>query len=287
MQGTWQFMSAMTLMTPGDPVIVEDELESFFNVLLYFSVRFLPHNCDKVADFMHAYFDDYSTLGHNYGCGFYKKACMETGRLDFSMTSRLKEGPKDGASTPVAKVRKCLKIGWLEPTGALEPSLAHPLNKIITTILKWIKGRYFVEGVDETEDDAERRNNVSKNNENFSLRGFNTKRIPLHSQDIIEDSAKAAAAHAAKLRTHSAILELLALAIDNEDWPVADKKPDQLPKKGYQHGADLTTAFPSLSNASGGTMFHGIPPSSTASSRKRRAAVVEALEVAGPSKRSK
>lgn len=280
-------MSAMTLMTPGDPVAVEDELESFFNVLLYFSVRFLPHNCDKVADFMHAYFDDYSTLGHNYGCGIYKKACMETGRLDFNTPSRLKEGPKDGATTPVAKVRKCLKIGWLEPTGALEPGLAHPLNKIITTILKWIQGRYFFEEVDEIEEDAERRNNASKNDEEFDFDDNDTEPessegVPLHFQDTIEDPAKAEA-HAANLRTHSAILGLLKRAVTNEDWPMADKLADQLPKKGYQEDAITSSAVSKAVGSSRKPIMY----CSTTSSRKRAAAEVEAVEVAGPSKRSK
>ncbi|KAH9855957.1 hypothetical protein C2E23DRAFT_558238 [Lenzites betulinus] len=288
--GTWQFMSAMTLMTPGDPVTVEDELESFFNVLLYFSVRFLPHNCEKVADFMHAYFDDYSTLGNNYKCGFYKKACMETGHLDLDITSRLKEGPK--ATTPVAKVRECLEFSWMTPTGALAPGVAHPLDMIITTILQWIKGRYsLVERKRKASPAhaAESTANLLINNEEFDLPGYDPtalpKVIPLYSQDTISERARAEAC-AANLRTHSAIHDLLALAILNEDWPVADKMPDQLPKNGYQHSADLAIEFTNLSNVSG-TLLHGANPPSTASSRKRLAAEVDELEVAGPSKRSK
>ncbi|KAI0822877.1 hypothetical protein BC628DRAFT_621653 [Trametes gibbosa] len=45
--GTWQFLSMHALNAPEKPIAITDELESFFHVLLYVSVRFLPHNCTE------------------------------------------------------------------------------------------------------------------------------------------------------------------------------------------------------------------------------------------------
>ncbi|EJF57519.1 hypothetical protein DICSQDRAFT_69235, partial [Dichomitus squalens LYAD-421 SS1] len=41
--GTWQYMFARALTNPNRRIVIQDELESFFHVLLYFAVRFLPH----------------------------------------------------------------------------------------------------------------------------------------------------------------------------------------------------------------------------------------------------
>ncbi|KAL6301547.1 hypothetical protein BKA93DRAFT_919788, partial [Sparassis latifolia] len=42
--GTWQFLSVHALDNPFRTITVEDELESFFHVLLYFGIRYLRHN---------------------------------------------------------------------------------------------------------------------------------------------------------------------------------------------------------------------------------------------------
>ncbi|PIL33435.1 hypothetical protein GSI_04057 [Ganoderma sinense ZZ0214-1] len=80
--GTWQYMSAHALNDPYRKIVVQDELEAFFHVLLYYAIRFLPHNLaeNSVGKFLHDYFDAYTPgpLGH-YTCGRAKIDAMEHG----------------------------------------------------------------------------------------------------------------------------------------------------------------------------------------------------------------
>ncbi|CAA7265452.1 unnamed protein product [Cyclocybe aegerita] len=42
--GTWYFMSGLLLMNPYKLHTLQDDLESFFHVILYYSLQYLPHN---------------------------------------------------------------------------------------------------------------------------------------------------------------------------------------------------------------------------------------------------
>ncbi|TFK78900.1 hypothetical protein K466DRAFT_606571 [Polyporus arcularius HHB13444] len=79
--GTWQFMSARALNNPEKEIVVEDEIEAFFHVLLYHAVRFLPHNLnpDHIPQFLQDYFDGCCTMGGEYRCGLAKLTAMENG----------------------------------------------------------------------------------------------------------------------------------------------------------------------------------------------------------------
>ncbi|TBU31170.1 hypothetical protein BD311DRAFT_863636 [Dichomitus squalens] len=57
--GTWQYMAARALTNSNRKIVIQDELESFFHVLLYFAVRFIPHNLrdDNVQNFLDGYFN--------------------------------------------------------------------------------------------------------------------------------------------------------------------------------------------------------------------------------------
>ncbi|CDO77506.1 hypothetical protein BN946_scf184912.g5 [Trametes cinnabarina] len=79
--GTWQFASAMALDNPTKRIIVQDDIESFFHLLLYFAIRYLPHNCDNVGDFMDRYFDGYREVNGEYYGGEKKLLCMKLGLL--------------------------------------------------------------------------------------------------------------------------------------------------------------------------------------------------------------
>ncbi|EIW54026.1 uncharacterized protein TRAVEDRAFT_131991 [Trametes versicolor FP-101664 SS1] len=140
--GTWQFMSAAALEAPTKQIAAEDELESFFHVLLFLAIRFLRHNCDNVADFMHAYFDDFSTLNTGrYGCGNMKMLCMTNGRIAIKM---------DGGT-----VVSLLEFIW--PPSADNPAevetRTHPMNKLLQTILGWLQAHYSLMPVANTSAD--------------------------------------------------------------------------------------------------------------------------------------
>nr|VWO97253.1 Uncharacterized protein [Ganoderma boninense] len=85
--GTWQFMSAHALNSPFRKIVIQDELESFFHVLIYHAIRFLPHNLktDDVGKFLHDYFDAAGTNSSGYYCcGKTKKTVMRQGAIDIS-----------------------------------------------------------------------------------------------------------------------------------------------------------------------------------------------------------
>ncbi|TBU26901.1 hypothetical protein BD311DRAFT_866483 [Dichomitus squalens] len=61
--GTYQFMSVNILTNPLKPVQVSDELESFFHVLLYYSLRYLRSNCKCPTSYIEKYFENYAGPG--------------------------------------------------------------------------------------------------------------------------------------------------------------------------------------------------------------------------------
>ena len=74
-------MSAHSLNDPFRKIVIQDELEAFFHVLLYYAVRFLYHNLSRenVGHFLHGYFDDYTPNASGYRCGAMKLHAMESG----------------------------------------------------------------------------------------------------------------------------------------------------------------------------------------------------------------
>ena len=89
LQGTWQFMSAHVLLAKKKLIDIPDELESFFHVLVYLAVRFLPHNLDDdlVENFLHDYFDDYTDGDDGFFCGPVKYNCIKRGVIDLTTIS--------------------------------------------------------------------------------------------------------------------------------------------------------------------------------------------------------
>lgn len=51
-------MSVNALQQSRKEIDIPDEMESVFHILLYCSVRYLPHSCGNVGEFMRRYFDD-------------------------------------------------------------------------------------------------------------------------------------------------------------------------------------------------------------------------------------
>ncbi|KAI0762371.1 hypothetical protein C8Q74DRAFT_1184099, partial [Fomes fomentarius] len=77
--GTWQFLSAHVLLNLRKKILLEDEMESWLHLLLYFAIRYLPHNCVDVGSFIHNYFDAYTEHDGEYFCGEKKHNAVTTG----------------------------------------------------------------------------------------------------------------------------------------------------------------------------------------------------------------
>ena len=63
-------MSVNVLVRPWSPVKISDELESFFHVLVYYSILYLRSNCECSSSFVDNYFNDYAGPGRALTCGW-------------------------------------------------------------------------------------------------------------------------------------------------------------------------------------------------------------------------
>ncbi|OSD00219.1 hypothetical protein PYCCODRAFT_1479314 [Trametes coccinea BRFM310] len=157
--GTWQFLSVNVLSQPKAQVEIADELESFLHVMIYCAIRYLPHTCENVGDFMYNFFDDgVRKKDSEYTCGMLKHSVMTQAKLltldheriiflrkprppkvkVVSENTPISDGPPFESSAPSGDLLSN------EPTPDPEPSEAdhHPINDIITDLLHWFAARY-------------------------------------------------------------------------------------------------------------------------------------------------
>ncbi len=247
-QGTWQFMSALVQNDPTRVVVIADELESILHVLIFFSIRFLPHNLkdSDVPQFLHDYFDDFSPNSRGARSGMVKRNAVKHGKIELDSYS----GDPTGTGGTILKFiwpsEETLATG--ETSFPLD--FSHPLNDFLVTLLSWFQAHYAVNDslhnaptsdpnpnvrrakarVPRLDDDdlkhRPRRNDVSQPSpaESSSLQQtpFDERTMQL----------------AAKLHTHDDILDLFVQTLQR-DWPDADKVPDKQPKDGLYKNKDL------------------------------------------------
>ncbi|KAI0641114.1 hypothetical protein C8Q79DRAFT_991709 [Trametes meyenii] len=269
--GTWQFLSVSALDHPTrKQTTIKDELESFFHVLLYFSVRFLRHNCSDVGAFMHDYFDGYRVWGGTYLGGYMKLSCV---------ISHICLEVGDGDKIPT----KTLTF-YGPPLADPQAIPSHPLNYIIYTILEWLESDYRIRnhpkvetetqpsrptspaaheiGIDRTQyvfiddDDGDGDGGEGDGDDKSRKR---PDEVTLDSDPELDDPIrKYHESLAEKIRSHGPILKLLrkALTSNRRMWPRKEKTMDKLHTwRGSEVKADPSeTASDSLRE--GGSM-HG------------------------------
>ncbi|KAI0628960.1 hypothetical protein C8Q77DRAFT_1143806 [Trametes polyzona] len=140
--GTWQFASAAALSDLSKEIDVADEMESFFHLLLYLSIRYLPHNIYDVGRFMEQYFDGHSlNANFEYHGGFTKYNMMFVGAICYPDTHLrflarrpppMPKLPAPSAAPASSKKGKVTK----------DPGNSHRINKIFGTMLTWLSARY-------------------------------------------------------------------------------------------------------------------------------------------------
>ncbi|KAM5541548.1 hypothetical protein V8D89_004738 [Ganoderma adspersum] len=79
--GTYQYMSVNLLNHITKPVAIPDELESFFHVLIYYSIRYLRSNCTCIQSWIDNYFYKYLGPGRTGACGQKSYTIEATGEL--------------------------------------------------------------------------------------------------------------------------------------------------------------------------------------------------------------
>ncbi|CDO77504.1 hypothetical protein BN946_scf184912.g3 [Trametes cinnabarina] len=177
--GTWQFMSASALNHPTKRIIVQDDMESFFHLILYFAIRFLPHNCENVGAFMDRYFDGHVEANGVCYAGEKKYMAMTNGNLStlqpdlplvFYIRRETQEPHSNNAvQTPHVSMDdssqdSCepsnpgrtekpatgeLSAGLAKPSispeeDSEEPLERHPINALLSDILVRIKAHYML-----------------------------------------------------------------------------------------------------------------------------------------------
>ena len=109
----------------GNPTGIPDDLESFFHVLLWHAVRFLPHNCKNVGAFMSSFFDGAEYCDGDFASGSHKTWAMENGRI------YTKNNTTRNAKIP-------LLAFYIDK----ESQETHPLQRVIDQILITFKEYY-------------------------------------------------------------------------------------------------------------------------------------------------
>ena len=87
-------MSVALLLKDTKVVEIPDELESFFWVLIYYAVRYLPSNVIDVGNWLEDHFDTFSFQAGKYVCGSTKRRVFSSD-LDGGLVASEPSSPED------------------------------------------------------------------------------------------------------------------------------------------------------------------------------------------------
>ncbi|KAI0628970.1 hypothetical protein C8Q77DRAFT_325978 [Trametes polyzona] len=276
--GTWQFMSAHALDKDTKEIDIQDELESFFHVLLYFAIRFLPHNCVRVTEFMTNYFDsytDYSAGG--LMCGELKRSCMLNGRIHLGLDP----------DAPSRHLQFFMSASPDTQQTAAASKATHPLNNIIRTLLKWFCAYYTINNKEDALWQPTTATEASPSQLNAGA-GPRKKVLLVPGGTGVREESVAGSAQwfkeqeelAENLATHGPIVTVLNSYLAQDAlWP-DDKIADQMGKK-----KDSRANVPTAQMKKGGSMPQNA--ASSARSVKRKTGEMDAPAQQGRPKRSK
>ena len=117
-------MSANLLMNPLQRVMIEDELESFFHILVYYAVRYLESNLatdEHAAHFLEACFDCFTLDDNKVICGYQKLTLVKNGK-----------SPKIVFHHPKYTAKRPIKFR------------SKGLNDIVTAMIPCLRARYKI-----------------------------------------------------------------------------------------------------------------------------------------------
>ncbi|KAF4607766.1 hypothetical protein EYR40_000101 [Pleurotus pulmonarius] len=116
--GTWDFMSMDLLSSSRHPHKISDDLESFFWVLLYYSLHFLHHNkVDKLKEIIHIVFEQYTDYGEVVGGQGKRVTVMGGWHIGFDGCPRL----EFTGNKPLTRISPSLLIDCSDPLPSLPP----------------------------------------------------------------------------------------------------------------------------------------------------------------------
>ncbi|RPD57730.1 hypothetical protein L227DRAFT_577714 [Lentinus tigrinus ALCF2SS1-6] len=288
--GTWEFMSVYILNNKDMAPQLPDELEAFVHVLLYYAIRFLPHNCNDVGEFVRSYFRGYVKDGCEYFSGRAKKEAMGMGRIDLAGDKKLvfyySDVAADNASTPAAHPSSSA----MEDEDALEE---HPLNQLLDALLQCFKARYALLKLPAGGPPiaAQQLHSPTDAIEAMFAKGYDEDgSIPATVEEVgksssAEPNSKSYKKHADKLQSHKTFYELVgSFFLRGYVWPNNDKIQDQLGEDSHPKEEDKSTSalesmtLPTIPTASliaartrsGRTRSLGMPPPTAGGSSGKR-----------------
>ncbi|KAM5542900.1 hypothetical protein V8D89_003284 [Ganoderma adspersum] len=227
--GTWQFMSVHVLLARTKLVKIPDELESFFHVLVYLAVRFLPHNLgdDLVGNFLHDYFDDYTDGDDGSLCGPVKYNSIKRGVIDLTTIT--------GTVAVTNKSQKGKPLVFFMPQSTPFDNRkdattrdVHPINQLTSELLEAFQAFYARDDVAEAKmgalDDPfsvppEVRDAIAAFKKSGAWAGDRTATPGTRNAS----GSTAASALAAKVETHAAMRRIMLNYLGSAPWPKLDK----------------------------------------------------------------
>ncbi|KAH9889438.1 hypothetical protein C8Q73DRAFT_667917 [Cubamyces lactineus] len=267
--GTWQFLSANALSHPSKRIMIQDDMESLFHLLLYQAIRYLPHNCYNVGMFIDSYFDGYLEergvyLGGEKKMATVKHGTLTTGNNDLkfylsesaptptvallhSSSSTSDPGLSELRTEPDIALARTPETDSTSGTSSAQTSLIlHPINSLFADLLELFKAHYALntpteetpardstaEATREPEVDLMIATRLSMLQETGFEYDWSLSAAPAPDRPpAISPEAQAnMEASAAKLASHKALIKVIVERYAREKWPKEDRVPDKLPE---------------------------------------------------------
>ena len=216
-------------------------MESIFHVLIYFALRFLPHNADDmiVNRLLYSYFDDYYDGVSRFTCGLSKYHAITMGYVDIT--------PATCGTTkcPTDEERKYLVFYLSKPTADKPQPALHPINDLIATFLEWFRAFYSLDIRAVEPEKAPGRTEPVKSRRQMSsvvvpkvATASATVKAPTHSVPrlVVRPPPEQEPEIRSRVETHDKMIEELNSALGPDrinDWPEDDKGADKRSPGGY------------------------------------------------------
>ncbi|KAI9062416.1 hypothetical protein FKP32DRAFT_1652984 [Trametes sanguinea] len=244
--GTWQFMSVCTLERPEAPVQIADELESFLHVMIYCAIRYLPHTCRDVGDFMYAFFDDgIRKQESEYTCGPLKHSVLVEGHLRTrayerivfvrspSLLPRKPTTPSTSSPDTPVQVESPVIANLSRITASMMAIIPkkdhHPIQDVFTALLQSFSARYKLLEPEAAEQQEKEPEQLALPLGRISAKAW--QRAAATTPTLVaakSPSVNALKALAQVIETHERMSALLIRSLGSTQWPTDDRVPDQL-----------------------------------------------------------